>query len=85
MTRWGPWLLAFLVWNATFDLQVRRAGEAFTAAQVERWQRQDPPELIRDALTPRVQAAALRSSAAAALVLALGLAGARRAARPAYR
>lgn len=85
MTRWAPWLIAFIVWNGAFDLQVRRAGEAFTAAQVERWQRQEPPELIRDVFTPQVQAAALRASAAAGVVLALGLAWARRAARPAYR
>jgi hypothetical protein len=85
MTRWAPWLLAFIVWNAAFDLQVRRAADAFTAAQVERWQRQEPPVLVRDVFTPQVRAAALRASAAAGVVLVLGLAWARRSARPAYR
>ena len=86
MTRWAPWLLAFVVWNGAFDLQVRRAGESFTSAQIDRWKRQAPPELIRDALTPMVREAAVRASAAAAVVLALGLAWTRRrAARPAHR
>jgi hypothetical protein len=85
MTRWAPWLIAFIVWNGAFDLQVRWAGEAFTSAQVERWQRQEPPELIRDAFTPQVRAAAIRASVAAGVVLVLGLSWARRAARPAYR
>lgn len=86
MTRWAPWLVAFVVWNGAFDLQVRRAGEAFTLAQVERWSRQEPPELIRDALTPRVRDAAVGASVAAAVVLALGLTWARRrAARSAHR
>jgi hypothetical protein len=85
MTRWAPWAIAFIVWNGAFDLQVRRAGEAFTAAQVERWQRQEPPELIRDALTPQVRAAAVRATVAAGAALALGLFWARRAAPPAYR
>jgi hypothetical protein len=86
MTRWAPWLLAFAVWNGAFDLQVRRAAESFTATQIDRWQREAPPELVRDALTPRVREAALRASAAAGGVLALGLVWTRRrAARPAYR
>jgi hypothetical protein len=85
MTRWAPWLFAFIVWNGAFDLQVRHAAAAFTSAQVVRWQEQQPPELIRDALTPQVRAAAIRASAAAALVLAVSLARARRAARSAYR
>ena len=86
MTRWAPWLLAFVVWNGAFDLQVRRAGESFTSAQIDRWRRQAPPELIRDAFTPMVREAAIRASAAAGVVLALGLAWTRRrAARPAHR
>jgi hypothetical protein len=86
MTRWAPWLLAFVVWNGAFDLQVRRAGEAFTSAQVDRWRQQEPPQLIRDTFTPRVRDAAIRASAAAAVVLALGLVWARRlAARPGHR
>lgn len=81
MRRWAPWLLAFIVWNGTFDLQVRRAGEAFTARQVEAWRRQAPLPLVRDAFTPRVRDAAWRSTALAAALLALGLAAARRARR----
>ena len=86
MTRWAPWLLAFVVWNGAFDLQVRRAGEAFTTAQIERWRRQAPPELIRDAFTPMVREAAVRASAGAAVVLAAGPGlDPARAARPAHR
>lgn len=86
MKRWAPWLAAFVVWNGAFDLQVRRAGAAFTAVQVERWQRQEPPELIRDTLTPQVGDAAVRASVAAGVVLVLGLSWSRRrAATPAHR
>ena len=85
MTRWAPWLLAFIVWNGAFDFQVRRAGEAFTTSQVDRWRQQAPPLLIRDAFTPNVLRAGLRASAAAAVVLLLGLAWTHQAARPAHR
>jgi hypothetical protein len=81
MTRWAPWLLAFLVWNGAFDLQVKRAATAFTEAQLQRWRQQAAPQLIRDAFAPQVRAAAYRASAAAAVVLGLGLAWNRRAAR----
>jgi hypothetical protein len=85
MTRWAPWLLAFIVWNGAFDLQVRWAGRAFTASQMERWRHQAPPELIRDAFAPRVRQAALRATAAAGLVLLIGLVRTSRAARAAHR
>lgn len=85
MTRWAPWLLAIVVWNGAFDLQVRRAGEAFTADQLDRWRQQLPPVLLRDAFTPRVREAAIAASGAAGLVLMAGLAWARRAARGAHR
>ncbi|HVG86236.1 MAG TPA: hypothetical protein VM820_17045 [Vicinamibacterales bacterium] len=85
MTRWAPWLLAFIVWNGAFDFQVRRAGEAFTTSQVDRWRQQAPPLLIRDAFTPNVHRAGLRASAAAAVVLLLGLAWTHQATRPAHR
>jgi hypothetical protein len=85
MTRWAPWLLAFIVWNGAFDLQVRWAGRAFTASQMERWRQQAPPELIRDAFTPRVRRAAFRATAAGGLVLLIGLAWTRRGARAAHR
>ena len=76
--RWAPWLLTFVVWNGAFDLQVKYAAERFTDRQLERWRRHAPPELIRDAFTPTVREAALRSSALAAVVLALGLTWQRR-------
>jgi hypothetical protein len=82
MRRWAPWLLAFVVWNGAFDLQVRWAGRAFTSAQMERWRHQAPPELIRDALVPRVRQAAVVASGASAVALMVALAWARRS-RPA--
>jgi hypothetical protein len=85
MTRWAPWLLAFIVWNGAFDLQVRRAGEAFTSAQLGRWRQQQPPALLRDAFTPGVRVSALRATAAAGVVLLAGLAWARHAARASHR
>ena len=78
MRRWAPWLLAFVVWNGAFDLQVRIAGRAFTSAQMERWREQAPPELIRDAFAPRVRQAALLASAASVAALLAGLAWTRR-------
>jgi hypothetical protein len=85
MRRWLPWLAAFVLWNGAFDLQVRSAGEAFTANQVARWHAGDAPALIRDELAPRVRAAALRSTAAAGVLLLLGLAILPRSARAANR
>jgi hypothetical protein len=78
MTRWAPWLLAFVVWNGAFDLQVRLAGRAFTSAQMERWREQARPELIRDAFAPRVRRAALLATAASAAVLLVGMTWTRR-------
>jgi hypothetical protein len=85
MRRWLPWVAAFVVWNGTFDLQVRRAGEAFTAAQLARWQQRQAPALIRDAFVPRVREAAWRSTALTGVVLLLGLAAGRRSAGAADR
>jgi hypothetical protein len=81
MRAWIPWLAAFIVWNLTFDYQLRRAGDAFVAEQLSAWARQQPPSLIRDAFTPRVRQAALRSTGIAAVVLAAGVAAGRRARR----
>ena len=78
MRRWAPWLLAFVVWNGAFDLQVKWAAGAFTSAQIERWRQQAPPELIRDAFAPRVRQAALLATAASAAALLAGLAWTRR-------
>jgi len=85
MRPWVPWLAAFIVWNLTFDYQLRRAGDAFVAEQLSAWARQQPPSLIRDAFTPRVRLAALRSTAGAAVVLAVGVVATRRRARRAQR
>ena len=81
MRRWAPWLLAFIVWNGTFDLQVRRAGDAFTATQLDLWRRDQPLPLLREAFTPQVRRAAWRSAVPGAATLLIGLAAARRAAR----
>jgi len=85
VARWAPWLAAFIVWNGAFDLQVRRAGEAFTVAQTERWRQQQPPVLLRDAFTPDVHRAAVAASGAAGVVLLAGLAWSRRAVLGAHR
>ena len=80
MRAWVPWLAAFVVWNLTFDYQLRRAGDAFVAEQLAGWVRQQPPALIRDAFRPRVIRAAALSSAVAGLVAGVGvLYGRRRA------
>lgn len=71
MSRWWPWLLAFVVWNATFDLSVRQAAHQFTADQVARWDAGETPVLIRDALNPAVDRAALRATGLAVVVLAV--------------
>jgi hypothetical protein len=55
MKAWVPWLVAFVVWNLTFDYQLRRAGDAFVAEQLSSWARHEPPALLRDAFTPRVR------------------------------
>ena len=81
MRPWVPWLVAFVVWNLTFDYQLRRAGDAFVAEQLAGWARQQPPALIRDAFRPRVSRAAAVSSGAAGLVAGAGVLYARKRAR----
>jgi hypothetical protein len=73
MRAWAPWLVAFVVWNLTFDYQLRRAGDAFVAQQLASWARQQPPALIRDAFRPRVVRAAAISTMAAGLVAGGGV------------
>ena len=85
MRRWAPWAAAFVIWNLSFDYQLRRAGDAFVADQLQRWQRGASVELIRDAFRPQVRRAAAVSSVASLAVLAAGLYGARRRARAAHR
>ena len=87
MRAWVPWLVAFVVWNLTFDYQLRRAGDAFVAEQLAGWAQQQPPRLIRDAFTPRVTQAAMMSTATAAagLVAGAGVLAVRRRARGSQR
>lgn len=85
MRRWAPWVAAFVVWNLSFDVQVRHAGDAFVASQLLRQLQGVQVELIRDAFRPRVRRAALVSSGVATVVLAAGLYYARRRARTAHR
>jgi hypothetical protein len=62
-------LLAFVVWNAAFDFQVRQAGDRFVAEQLERVSRNQPVTLIAVGFQPAVRRAALSSTLAAGLAL----------------
>ena len=85
MRRWVPWLVAAVLWNGSFDLQVRHAGQNFTTEQLGRWRSGQSPPLIRDAFLPLVRTAAWRSTALTGVVLLLGLGLGRRSARAANR
>lgn len=85
MKRWAPWAAALVIWNLSFDYQLRRAGDAFVADQLQRWQQGEPAQLIRDAFCPQVRRAAVVSSGAAIVVLAAGVYGSRRRTRAAHR
>jgi hypothetical protein len=85
MKRWIPWVAVFVLWNGTFDLQVRRAGAAFTAEQVAQWRDQRAPALVRDAFTPRVRTAAWRSTALTVVAALAVLIASRRHGRRADR
>lgn len=81
----GPWArrgllagLVFVVWNASFDLQLRRAGDRFVADQLDRASRGQPVALIAEAFQPSVRRAALVSTAAAGLVLGAAMVISRR-------
>ncbi len=78
MMRWLPWVAALLAWNLSFDLQVRRAGEAFVADQLARRARGDAPVLIRHGFRPAVRRSALVASGIAGGVLVAGLGLSRR-------
>jgi hypothetical protein len=82
MTRWTPWLLALIVWNAAFDLQVRRAANESTSAHLVEWAIGHPAARLDETLTPRVGEAARWSSAVAGVVLALALVWRRRGSVP---
>ena len=64
---------------------VRRAADAFTAEQVAQWREGRSPALVRDAFTPRVRAAAWRSTALTAAAVLAGVIAARRQSRPVER
>lgn len=85
MRRWAPWVAALAVWNLSFDVQLRRAGDAFVADQLQRWHQGAPVALIRDGFRPRVRRAAALSSGAATALLAASLYVARRRARSVHR
>ncbi|MGE0460348.1 MAG: hypothetical protein AB7Q16_03185 [Vicinamibacterales bacterium] len=85
MRRWAPWVAALVVWNLSFDYQLRRAGDAFVAEQLHRWRQGAPVELIRDAFRPHVRRAAALSTGIAAAVLAASLYAARRRVPSAHR
>jgi hypothetical protein len=70
----GLWLaFAVVVWNVSFDRQVKNAGRAFMWEQVSRYQRGLPVVTINEGFRPRVRAAAARSSAGALLVAGTGI------------
>lgn len=73
MRRALPWIAAIVIWNATFDYQLRAAGDVFVAHALARHARGEAPVLIRDGFRPRVGQAALVSSGLAGMVLAGGL------------
>ena len=85
MRRALPWIAALITWNATFDYQLRAAGDVFVAEQMARHVRGEPPVLIRDGFEPRVGEAALNSTGLAGLVLAGGLLSTRRRANGTHR
>ena len=71
-------VIGFVVWNVTFDLQVRWAGDRFVADQLERVSQEQPVRLIAEAFQPSVRRAALLSTLVAGLVLGGGLLALRR-------
>lgn len=85
MRRALPWIAALIIWNVTFDYQLRAAGDVFVAEQLARHARGEAPVLIRDGFRPRVGPAALASSGLAGLVLAGGLLSLGRRAKHGHR
>lgn len=73
MTRWMPWLVTLVIWNAAFDLQVRRAADEATSDHLVRWATGQPAAQLGLTLTPRVRTAAVTSSAVAAVALTVTL------------
>ncbi|MGE0863089.1 MAG: hypothetical protein AB7P34_04235 [Vicinamibacterales bacterium] len=70
----GLWaVLAFAVFNVTFDWQTRTAGLAFAGEQVRRHTAGLPVATINEGFRPMVRAAAVRSSGWLGLILGAGV------------
>jgi len=70
----GLWaVLAFAVFNVTFDWQTRTAGLAFAGEQVRRHAAGLPVATINEGFRPMVRAAAVRSSGWLGLILGAGV------------
>ncbi len=79
----GLWaVLAFAVFNVTFDWQTRTAGLLFAGEQVRRHATGQPVATINEGFRPMVRAAALRSSMWFGLILGTGVVATAVAARP---
>jgi len=73
--RWalGLWLaLAVVVFNVTFDWQVRSANHAFVRSQLARQQQGQPTLTLNDGFRPMVGSAARRSAVWLVLIAAAG-------------
>jgi hypothetical protein len=78
----GLWIaFAVVVWNVSFDRQVKTAGRAFMHEQLARHTRGLPVTTINDGFRPRIRAAAVRSSAWSLLIAGTGVAATAWAAR----
>jgi hypothetical protein len=65
-------LLALVVFNVTFDWQVRAAAHTFVRSQIVRHQQGQPTLSIADGFRPMVRQAALDSSVWLVLIAAIG-------------
>ena len=84
--RWalGLWLvLAVVVFNVTFDWQVRAANYAFVRSQLSRYRQGLPVPTINDGFRPQVRAAAGRAAVWLVLISTSGIALSAAAARTA--
>jgi hypothetical protein len=70
----GLWLvLAVVVFNVTFDWQVRASNHAFVRSQLVEYRKGLPVPTINDGFRPRVRAAAGRSALWLALISTGGI------------
>jgi len=69
----GLWLLlAIVVFNVTFDWDVRAANHAFVRSQIVRHQQGLPTVTINDSFRPMVRAAARRAAVWSAAIAVAG-------------